>query len=290
MNNIKRFDVVVGNPPYQAKKERKSDKHSIKAGAAILWNKFVEMSIDKLTKPNGYICLIHPAGWRRPNPTSEELGIQMKSKNILYLELHPIKDGKAVFGKDTNYDWYIMQNSPNNTPTTIKDYEGKINIVSLKDLTFIPNSQIDKVSKIMAKSGEETCEIIHSYSSYFTLKPYMNDKLCGEFIYPCVYSLPQKGYSFYYSSTKQHGHFGIPKVIVSNGAASQVLIDENGDYGITQFAFGISDKKENLPKIKKALESKKFIELCGHFRFTYDRYDLGYFKRFKKDFWKEFIN
>lgn len=53
-NNMK-FDVVIGNPPYNTPKElnKRSEK---------LWPKFIESSY-KLTKPGGYTCLVTPDSW-----------------------------------------------------------------------------------------------------------------------------------------------------------------------------------------------------------------------------------
>ena len=86
-----------------------------------------------------------------------------------------------------------------------------------------------------------------------------------------------------------NGHFGIPKVIFSNGAAPQVIVDKKGEYGLTQWAFGIVDTPSNLPRIKKALESEDFIKLCKYMRFTLDRYDVKFLSCFRRDFYKEFL-
>jgi hypothetical protein len=93
-----------------------------------------------------------------------------------------------------------------------------------------------------------------------------------------------------FSSTNLNGHFGIPKIIWSNGACTQILIDEKGEYGMTEWAYAISDIPENLPLIKKAMESKEFVKLCGSMRFTLDKYDSKFISLFRKDFWKEFID
>ena len=55
---IKQFDIIIGNPPYNAS--------GTKASGNTIWQLFVNNSI-KLLKPNGYICFVHPNGWRKPN-------------------------------------------------------------------------------------------------------------------------------------------------------------------------------------------------------------------------------
>ena len=98
--------------------------------------------------------------------------------------------------------------------------------------------------------------------------------------------------TFFYSSTNQNGHFGKSKVIWSNGRISSIgnYVDESGEYGLTQFAYAIVDEIENLPNIKIALDSKKFknlMELCAVGQLTVNHKVVA---KFKKDFWKEFIN
>jgi len=56
-----KFDVVLGNPPYQ---EVKADG-SRKSKSTNLWSKFVHQSF-KLVKQNGFVALIIPASWLAP--------------------------------------------------------------------------------------------------------------------------------------------------------------------------------------------------------------------------------
>ena len=124
-------------------------------------------------------------------------------------------------------------------------------------------------------------------SSYHTQKKWIINK---KTIYPCIYSITQKdGCKFKYSKEKK-GHFGIPKVIWSNGAGTYPIIDENGKYGLTEFAYAIVDDKQNLEKIKEAMISKKFINLMKYLAFKEDnKYNYKIIALFKKDFYKYFL-
>ena len=53
---------------------------------------------------------------------------------------------------------------------------------------------------------------------------------------------------------------GIKKFMWSNGRIKSIgsVIDKEGKYGLTQFAYGIVDKEENLENIKNAFDSNKF--------------------------------
>ena len=55
---INHFDIIIGNPPYNAS--------GTKASGNTIWQLFVNNCI-KITKNEGYMCFIHPNGWRKPN-------------------------------------------------------------------------------------------------------------------------------------------------------------------------------------------------------------------------------
>jgi hypothetical protein len=60
---IEKFNVCMGNPPYNPPKtETGSSGNSI-------WPNFV-MKMESMLEPNGYICLVHPPGWKKPTDKS----------------------------------------------------------------------------------------------------------------------------------------------------------------------------------------------------------------------------
>jgi hypothetical protein len=276
-----KFDCVVGNPPFQIDSDNKGAGHT-------LWDKFVEKSLD-ITKENGYLALVHPSGWRRISGTYASLGKKMRDKTIRYLEIHSINDGIKTFGVCTRYDWYILQNkSNNNYETEILDEDGKTTKINLSNVLCIPNGEFEKIFNLLGKREEDRVNMIFDRSSYGADKKWVSKEKSNEYKYPCIYSLTQKEIRLVYSNKNTNGHFGVPKVICSYGACPQIIIDEKGEYGLTQWAFGITDEINVLPKIKKALENDIFIGLCKYMRFTLDKYDPNFLKSLKKDFWKEF--
>jgi len=59
-----KFDIIIGNPPYQYKdKSTVNTVRSLK-GYKSLYDKFILLSIDKLLKDNGYLLFIIPSGWK----------------------------------------------------------------------------------------------------------------------------------------------------------------------------------------------------------------------------------
>jgi hypothetical protein len=156
----------------------------------------------------------------------------------------------------------------------------------------IPNYDILKINKLFASDNEEKVCIIHSYSCYETRKDFMSRDKDDKFKYPCIYSVLKDGFNLFYSSVRKE-HFGVKKIILGNGANPTWMEDKNGEYGLTQFAFGIVDD-ENYDlivdimtnKIDKLLEitlATKFISTAGNPIFYPKIISL-----FKKDFWKQF--
>jgi hypothetical protein len=283
---IEKFDIVIGNPPYQKQVGPRKTQ--------AIWPNFVERSFE-ICKEGGYVSLIHPIGWRDVDGIHKQTQNLLKSKNILYLEMHNIEDGTKTFGAKTPYDWYVIRNTENiNEMTTIKTQDGLIIEKNINELEFIPNGMFDEVISLIAKDGEERVDILHSYSDYETRKPYMSKTKNDINVYPCVYGILKDGTVNYFWSSLNKGHFGTTKLIIAKGMNPTITRDYNGDYAMTQFAFGIIDTEENLIKIEKVITSDIFqkINLMTKYGATQGN-PLVYPKilsTFRKDFWKDFLD
>jgi hypothetical protein len=280
-----KFDVLVGNDPYQEKVGPNKTEP--------LWNKFFFKRMS-LLNDGGYLALIHPSGWRNITGKFKDVQTKIRSKKVKFLSIHNEKDGMNTFGAETRYDYYVLQNIDNDgSETTIRFQDGEIQNIVLDNMEFIPNGGITLLNRLIAKDGEETVDLIHSYSNYETRKSWMSKTSTDLFRYPVVYTVDYLSQpTFYYSSNNQNGHYGKPKVIWSNGRISSIgnYIDEDGELALTQFAYAIVDDVENLEKIKIALDSKKFknlMELCAVGQLTVNHKVVA---KFRKNFWEEFID
>jgi len=274
-----KFDVVVGNPPYQD-----SEKAKGKLGSKALWVRFVNLTIDNLLKENGYVCFVHPSKWRK---YQDELWKKMTSRKIIHIDIHGYKDGQRVFGAATRYDWYILKNCPADGTTSIRDEEGIMNIIDIKEWEFIPNFAFDDIRNLLA-GDQVSVEILHSYSVYEIRKPHMSKDENDDYKHPCVYSVNRNNEPTMYFSNVRLDFFGIPKVIFASGATG-FIVDADGEYGLTQFATGVVDTLENLGHIAKALNSeafKRIVEATSMSKAEIDRKILGLFRR---DFWMDFV-
>lgn len=277
-----KFDAIVGNPPYQkAVGEMKTEP---------LWHIFVENSIKSL-KDGGYLCLVHPSGWRNVDGRFKEVRGLITSKDVQYLEIHNERDGIKTFNAETRYDWYVLQNVASKGKTLVKFQDGLEETIDLNKVKFIPNSAFGSIISLLAKDGEERVEILYSSSEYETRLETSSKTKTSKFKYPIVYTVANKDKLNLWWSSEKKGHFGIPKVIWSNGRIVSIgtIVDIDGKYGLTQFAYGIIDDPDNLNNIKKALDNPKFREImeqCSVGELGINRKALALFR---KDFWKEFI-
>ena len=281
-----KFNLVCGNPPYNSSGNT--------ATGNTIWQDFTKKSLNEWILPNGYLLFVHPPGWRKPNTEKGRFNkmfeLMIKENQMLYLEIHGIKDGQKVFHCGTRYDWYLIEKKKHYKNTNVIDEEGKTQNIDLSVLNWLPNSNILEINKILAINDEEKCNIIYSPSLYEHRKHWMSHTKYDEFKYPCVHSTPKSGVRYMYSKINNKGHFGIPKVIIGEAGINDIIIDIDGEYGLTNGAIGI--KITNIEygmNIKNALQSKMFNNVLKSCLFSSYRIDWNIFTEFKKDFWKEFV-
>jgi hypothetical protein len=285
------FDAVIGNPPYQAEQ----DNNGKRGGGDLLWNRFIDKSLNYLIIEKGYLLYVNPSGWRKPpNKKSKYNGLYelMTIKNqMIFLSIHNTNDGKKTFNCGTRYDWYLIHKNRKYTTTLINDENNKLHNIDLDNWKFIPNYNFEIIFKILA-NDENSCDVIFSNSNYETRKKWMSKYKTDIFKYKCIHTTPKSGARYYYSSINNNGHYGIPKVIFGDSGIHNCIIDIKGEYGLTQHAIGIAinNNLEESINIKKALESNKFKDILLSCSWSNYQIDWNLFKYFKKDFWKEFID
>lgn len=281
---LEAFDAVIGNPPYNSPGKT--------ATGNTIWQYFVLNSINIL-KMDGYLCFIHPNGWRKPNERSryKELFKKMTRENIiLYLEIHDLNDGKKVFCCGTCYDWYVLQRKINNNhKTIIVDQQGVKIDINLFVWNWLPNFNIVEIGKILLKDGEIHCNSFLN-SSYDTRKKWVQEKETEEFKYPLIHStLKNNVVRYFFTNDNTKSVFGISKVIFGESGINTPIIDMEGKYGTTQHAIGIVvENIEEAINVKNALMSVKFKDFLKACSWSIFRVDWRIFTYLRRDFWKDF--
>ena len=283
-----KFDVIVGNPPYNAPQDDNGEK---RGGGDTLWDKFVLKSMNFL-KDKGYLCLVHPMGWRSPAGNYVSIKSLIMANNLLFLSVNDAKKGLKTFGAGTAYDYYICQKSKYGKKTEIQDFDGNKVIVDLTDWQFIPNGMFGEIMTLVAKEGEKKVEILNSQSAYESRKEWVSHEKSSEFRYPVVHGVSVKNVpSLIYSSKNTNGYYGIPKVIFGRRTCG-TLVDRVGEFACSQHTNAIVDALENLESINKCFQSKEFIKLMSYCNWNStapNRYNGQMIALFRKDFWKAFV-
>jgi hypothetical protein len=278
-----KFDVVVMNPPYQAPQSAEGKR----GGGDLLWNKFVHESITNWTKSSGHICAVHPSGWRKPPSERSKYNglfdLMTKENHMTFLSIHNTADGQKTFGAGTRYDWYVIDKSSQGK-TTVRYEDGVTENVDFGSFDWLPNYLMDKIALLLGDDGE----VIYSTSAYETRKKWVNSEKDETFVHPLIHSTTKKGIRYCYSSTKEHGHFGVPKVIFGESGINDVVVDMEGKYGMTQGAMAIPVKDiQDAEKLKKFLLSDDFQSILNATKWSNFRIDWRMFKYFKKGFWRD---
>lgn len=297
-NSSFKFDIVVGNPPYQTV--------TGKSTTTAIWDKFIVKSLNILLI-SGYLLFVNPSGWRDVDGDFKKIQNEIFSKNLIYLEIHNEKDGIKTFNAETRYDIILVQNSSvskTNTKILFEDKDTKV--INVKILDFIPNGQYDNIMKMIDDKKEKRINLLYDSCSYHTQKKWVNGKKTNIFKYPCVYTVNSKGEpKFKYSSikyvkeiqniakkclSKNVEHFS-NKLIWSNGRISSVgsYIDES-KYALTQYSYAIVENDiDTLKMIKKAFDTPEFRKMMEYCAVSQLSINYKVLALFKKDFYKHFV-
>jgi hypothetical protein len=289
------FDIIMGNPPFQDDKSGETAQ-----GGHDLYPKFFIKSFELLNN-NGFLAFINPCKWRAPNKKGDlkQMWDIFVSNNPIYLKIYGFKDTIQLFrkGANTRIDYYILQKNTNKYNNTIvNDEENKEYKINLRQWDFLPNYNINAIKRILTNNNG--VKIIYHPSQYDKRKSYMSEKKHSSYKYPVLHSHTNKdGNIFYWANTKEPiGNkfvpmFGIPKVILIKGLYSHPYNDYKGEYGMSNYSFGIPihSKKEG-DAIVKAINSEEFKNLLKSTKWSSRFTDHTMFEHFKPDFYKHFLH
>lgn len=266
---IDKFDIIVGNPPYNKPGN---------GGSRKLWDKFVIYSLKNL-KQNGFLCFIHPPIWRKPENKIFKI---IKNETLLYLNMISETDTKLYFNCSTKVDYYLLKKTKNisNIKTDIITNNNRTYKINLEKYDFIPNT-FEYFSKIYAKKDEEQLEIICPNTSYSSDMKWMKED--NTLLYKYILTINSKEIKYRYSSL-QKNYNGIPKVILSLGRYPYPYNDYEGNYGLSCYTFGIKiQNKEEGDKLIKLINSKDFQDFLKNNKWSSYNIEWRMFKYLKKN-------
>lgn len=271
-----KFDIVIGNPPYQ-------EDNGKSVGGKSIWHKFVSLAFDSC-KDGGYVSLVHPGSWRGGSGMFKEVKSLLTKYNTSYINMNSKPQGEKVFGAGTSFDYYVSQKVITDNDTILVGFDKDETLTTnLKDWGYVPASQFNLGRKLIAKAGQEKQELLHDWAAYDSRT--LKEEQSAEYCHPILYRLRQDGPRIMYTNTTEPGHFGVSKVVMCTGGTS-VINDKEGKYGLSQFCYAFvcePDECDDLYNFITSLEVKAFFK---ENQTGIDFYDRKILANFVKDFWK----
>ena len=224
---VEKFDIVVGNPPYQDNDENGRSK----SGGNNLWSKFVNKAINIL-KDDNYLLYIHPSSWMSPSGnTIKDVDVKVNKYDLLHLE---VETAKPFFEKvGSNFTWYLLKKShTEGLKTKIKTlYDKKIyeSKLDLKSYNYLPMFLCEEVMSIQNKfKSNKNFKFVIDYS-FDQRKPFISKYESVEFKYPLYHTVKQVKFS-----SKKHPFQENKKILITKSGNLSPIYDKDGYYGTTE--------------------------------------------------------
>jgi hypothetical protein len=288
------FHYIIGNPPYNPPKDMSV---AGAGGRNRLWDRFLMLDRTRLL-PGGYLLLVHPSGWRKPNdklyPDMTRTGTF--TSITMYDSAAVMKMMKAGIPVDA-YCW--RKGTPNGL-TTIVDVRGETTMIDLTPSNpdrpaFLLNFGQARYTP-MADYADDDSRVRFSRRLFATDNTaVMSETQDHTFKYPCVHAVSKDVTRHAWSSrqTDKHGNkvfFGEPKQIIGDQIhVYRVELDRSGDYGLTQHAIGFpiaGMTEEEIALRGKMLASDEFNEFLQAALWSTTGLDWRLFKHLRPDWYK----
>lgn len=249
-----KFDVVVGNPPYQ---ENSGNGKSKGGGKNVIrgYSSFVKHGLD-LTKENGVLLYVIPQGWQVNSNALWKL--LTNDYSIDYIDNNNESLQRHFNGVGSTFCVIIASN---------KKYEGETYVESFGNVDFnqiptLPDSgdivMFSNAMKIFSSEGKKLNFRTDSTFHYQKKSTKDNVKIerDDEYCYPIKHTSSKT----FFSKVK-HPKQNVMKVVVSDSGYLSPYMD-NGEYGVTQHSpYMLVSSEEEGNKIVEFLRSENIEEL-----------------------------
>jgi len=282
-----KFDIIIGNPPYNQNHLRhipnklnpkKTDKKWIP-----IWHMFIEKSIE-LLNDYGYLTFIIPATWLKPDKANiYELLTKYKIHKLHSLSSYEVY---KAFNKSAQIPctYFLLQKIPTDNIIPIYDdiTNTYINYNLYKPNLPIPMKNISILNKLIyytEKYGSlyDHVLITPTPSRKITLSDSESEQFCYKNIYTC--NLLNSEPVLKYKWSDKPGPFycvGLPKLVLAHSVFGFPFLDISGICGICS-----RDKFVFLGNLNFLNALNNFLSLkCSYFLYSSTRYRMRFLERY----------
>lgn len=245
---IQGFNGIGSNFPFEKQQVKDAKKH---AGDS-LWPNFVMSTMNNWLLYGGISGMLLPAGWRKATDANSRCPslwpLLTSVYTTKYIEMFDKVKSKIVFNGvvSVQCDLVVVVKQQSYASTMVIDTKGNRCDVNLHNMSWLPNSNILKVDRLINDQSEK-CNVLYNRTVYQrdiskqnTIRPERD----AEFKHPVIHGIRNDkngGPRIMYTNVKrEEGGFGIRKVIFNcYGAWNKPILDLEGKYGMSQSAFAI---------------------------------------------------
>lgn len=169
-----KFDLVMGNPPYQHPGDSKGQK---------MWCRFIKKMADQVTQ-DGYLVMITPTSWVKGGNNDGKWGVLKNLFAEKQLVLAVMDRVNSFFlGIGVEIGWWVMKNAPNSQPSKFVLSDGIFERYLSENTILSTDGRISNsiVNKVLVENREKF--IIHYFGNKGITKD-ESDKPTTEFPYP----------------------------------------------------------------------------------------------------------
>ena len=257
LDNSMKFDVVVGNPPYQATKDDSSKRDS----AANLWPNFVVKAFN-LTKDNGFVGMVTPNGWMTP---SADLGKGASGIRIFeYMTRYHtlalnINECKKHFNEGSSFTYYVVQKTENDTnlPTKVitETNEFDVNLSSMEYCPSVFNKFSLELNRKVLSSGSPVIGFTNNNTTVgIKFGKDTSESRTNKHTVKCYHSSAKNG-TFLYSSCNSNEKKKKKVMVCSSGNFLPIYDDGKLGYTSKIYVYNL-ESVDTLCSIESYLSSK----------------------------------
>jgi hypothetical protein len=274
---VKEFDIIMGNPPYQGgavksvgttitRKMRKETGLTTDLNKN-LWIPFTRRSINILNKA-GYLLFIHPIGWFKPDGLKPQTEIHnlILSKQIIFMKIYDQGQSLKRFGDAGKIavSYYLLENTDVYKSSTIINTLDKKEDVLLSPKSIIARAYTNILNKIIKK-----CPLWKDTDDYKQKGLNKKDCVSGG-SYKNIQKIGNDGLIYIIKSSKELDTLKYPKIYIDGYHYPRYFYDKDGEYGIIDqnqhYLIGENlDKQEMYFKTKLSALILKYVKYRQEF-------------------------